>query len=103
MRYMMQNFQVERKFQTLTSNRQSIFQILNLENDEINNENDTFKSEELQAFSNISKELPSGGATGEENHLRIFLPPTKQNVLLSDKLLDLLIGYYNCAYKYNFS
>jgi len=58
MRYMMQNSQVERKFQTLTSNRQYIFQILNLENDEINNENDTFESEELQAFSNISKELP---------------------------------------------
>ena len=55
MRYMMQNSQVERKFQTLTSNRQYIFQILNLENDEINNKNDTFESEELQAFSNISK------------------------------------------------
>jgi hypothetical protein len=103
MRYMMQNSQVERKFQTLTSNRQYIFQILNLENDEINNENDTFESEELQAFSNISKELPSGGATGEENYPGIFLPPTKQNVLLSDKLLDLLIGYYNRAYEYNFS
>ena len=74
-----------------------------MENDEINNENNTFESKELQAFSNISKELPSGGVIGEENYPRTFLLLTKQNILLSDKLLDLLISYYNHAYKYNFS
>ena len=47
---MMQSSQIERRFNMLPSNYQGIFQMLNLENDKIDNENETFESEELQAF-----------------------------------------------------
>jgi hypothetical protein len=101
---MMQSAQIERKFNMLSLNRQKIFQILNLENDQTDDENKSFESEELQAFLNISKELASGGATGAEIYPGEFLPPIKENVMLSDILLDLLINYYNRAYaEYNFS
>ncbi|CAG8772326.1 16392_t:CDS:1, partial [Funneliformis caledonium] len=64
---------------------------------------ETFESEELQVFLNISKELVSGRATGAKNYFGEFLPPIKLNIILSDGLLNLLIDYYNRAYKYNFS
>jgi hypothetical protein len=102
---MMQNSQIERKFNKLSLNRQYIFQTLNLENDQPDNhENESFESEELKAFLNISKELGSGGATGSEIYPGEFLPPMKENFMLSDSLLNLLIEYYNRAYpEYNFS
>lgn len=103
MRFMMQSSQIERRFNILPSYNQGIFQILNLENDKIDNENESFESEELQAFLNISQELVSGGATGAENYPGEFLTPTKTNVILSNELLDLLINYYNRAYEHNFS
>ena len=105
MRFMMQSSLIERNFHKLPKNLQDIFQILNLKNDKTDDDDEdkSFESEELQAFLNISKELTSGGATGAENFPREFLPPTKSNVLLSDNQLDLLIGYYNRAYEYNFS
>jgi len=103
MRFMMQSFQIERKFHMLPLNCQDIFQILNLENDKPDNENESFESEELQAFLNISEELDSGGATGAENYPGELLPPMKTNVILSEKHLDLLIEYYNRAYEYHFS
>ena len=101
----MQSSLIERNFHKLPKNLQDIFQILNLENDKTDDDDKdkSFESEELQAFLNISKELTSGGATGAENFPREFLSPTKSNVLLSDNQLDLLIGYYNRAYEYNFS
>ena len=103
MRFMMQSSQIERKFNMLPLNHQNIFQILNLENNQTDDENKSFESEELQAFLDISKELVSGGATGSENYPGEFLPPMKSNVILSDGLLNLLIKYYNRAYEYNFN
>jgi hypothetical protein len=100
MRFMVQSSQIERNIQTLPEDHQSIFQIL--ENDKTD-ENEAFESEELQTFLNISKELTFGGVTGAEMFPGEFLPPTKSNALLSDGLLDLLIGYYNRAYEHNFS
>ncbi|CAG8713387.1 11921_t:CDS:2, partial [Funneliformis caledonium] len=55
MRFMMQSSQIKRKFNMLPLNRQSIFQILNLENDQSVDKSESFESEELQAFLNISK------------------------------------------------
>ena len=72
MRFMMQSSQIERKFNMLPLNHQNIFQILNLENNQTDDENKSFESEELQAFLDISKELVSGEATGSENYLREF-------------------------------
>ena len=88
----------------LPSNYQGIFQMLNLENDKIDNENETFESEELQAFLSISRNLDSGGVTGAEYYPGELIAPIRKNVKLSENLLDLLIEYYNCAYvDYNFS
>jgi hypothetical protein len=104
MRFMMQSSQIERKFNMLPSNCQGIFQILDLENYQADDENKSFESEELQAFLNISKELVSGGATGSESYPGELLPPMNANVILPDSILDLLIDYYNRAYvEYNFS
>lgn len=104
MRFMMQSSLIERNFHTLPKDLQDIFQILNSENDKTDDDEDeSFESEELQAFLNISKELTFGGATGAENLPGEFLPPTKSNIALSDGLLDLLIGYYNRAYEFNFN
>jgi hypothetical protein len=53
---------------------------------------------------NISKELVSGGATGAEIYPSKILSPMKENVILPNNLLDLLVDYYNHAYvEYNFS
>ena len=104
MRFMVQNSQIERKYNKLPLDRQYIFQTLNLENDQPDDENESFESEELKAFLNISKELISGGVTGSEIYPGEFLPPMKENFMLSNILLNLLIEYYNCAYpEYNFS
>ena len=101
---MMQNSQIERKYNKLPLDHQYIFQTLNLENDQPDDENESFESEELKAFLNISKELISGGVTGSEIYPGEFLPPMKENFMLSNILLNLLIEYYNCAYsEYNFS
>ena len=81
----------------LPLNCQDIFQILNLENDKPDNENESFESEELQAFLNISEELDSGRTTETENYPRELLFPMKTNVILSEKHLDLLIEYYSYA------
>lgn len=104
MRFMMQSSQIERKFNMLPLNRQNIFKILNVTNDQTDDENESFESEELQAFLNISKELNAGGATGSEIYPGELLPPINENVMLSDSILNLLIDYYNRAYvEYNFS
>jgi hypothetical protein len=104
MRFMMQSSLIERNFHTLPKDLQDIFQILNSENDKTDDDEDeSFESEELQVSLNISKELTFGGATGAENFPGEFLPPTKLNVVLSDGPFDLLIGYYNRAYEFNFS
>jgi hypothetical protein len=101
---MMQSSQIERKFNMLPLNCQDIFKILNVANDQTNDENESFESEELQAFLNISKELNAGGATGSEIYPGELLPPINENVMLSDSILNLLIDYYNRAYvEYNFS
>src|SRR3954464_12919712 len=104
MRFMMQSSQIERKFNMLPLNRQNIFKILNVTNDQTDDENESFESEELQAFLNISKELNAGGATGSEIYPGELLPLINENIMLSDSILNLLINYYNCAYvEYNFS
>lgn len=103
MRFMVQSSQIERKYNTLSSNHQDIFQILDMENDENDNENEPFESEELQAFLNISSHLVSDSATGAESYPGELLAPINIDVILSDQLLDLLINYYNRAYEHNFS
>jgi hypothetical protein len=88
----------------LSSNYQGIFQMLNLENDKIDNKNETFESEELQAFLSISRNLDSGGVTGAEYYPGELIAPIRKDVKLSENQLDLLIEYYNRAYvDYNFS
>ena len=78
--------------------------MLNLENDKIDNKNETFESEELQAFLSISRNLDSGGITGAEYYPGELIAPIRKDVKLSENQLDLLIEYYNRAYvDYNFS
>src|ERR1044071_3064919 len=104
MRFMMQSSQIERRFNMLSLNYHCIFQMLNLENDKIDNENETFKSEELQAFLSISRNLDSGSVTKAEYYPEKLIAPIRKDVKLSENQLDLLIKYYNCAYvDYNFS
>src|SRR3954449_12262957 len=88
----------------LPLNHQNIFKILNVTNDQTDDENESFESEELQAFLNISKELNAGDATGLEIYPEELLPLINENVMLSNSILNLLIDYYNRAYvEYNFS
>ncbi|CAG8692074.1 6938_t:CDS:1, partial [Funneliformis caledonium] len=89
MRFMMQSSQIERKFNMLPLNHQSIFQILNLENDQSVDKSESFESKELQAFLNISKELVSSGVTGAKIYPRDFLPPIK-------KILYYQITFWTC-------
>lgn len=97
MRFVIQSSQVERKFNMLPLNRKNVFQILDLGN----GHSELFESEELQEFLNVSKELV---ATGVEFYPGKMLPPIKENVILLNNPLDLLINYYNRAYAgYNFS
>jgi hypothetical protein len=100
MRFMVQSSQIERKFHTLPSNHQNIFKILGLDDNEIGNENETFESEELQTFLDMSKELV---ATGAEKYPGEFLPPIRSDVMMSDVVLDFLVEYYNNAHRYYFS
>ncbi|CAB5320241.1 unnamed protein product [Rhizophagus irregularis] len=101
----MQSSQIEQRFNTLALNHQAIFQILDLNDDTTDdNENESLKSEKLQAFLDISEKLVSGGATGTEKYPGELLSPIKLNVILPDDILDLLVDYYNRAYEeYNFS
>ena len=100
----MQSSQIERRFNALPSDQRIIFQLLNLDDKTDDDENESFESKELQAFLNISQELISGGATGMEDYPGEFLPSIKQNVILPNNFLDLLVKYYNRAYnEYNFS
>src|SRR3954452_21153717 len=88
----------------LPLNRQDIFKILNVTNDQTDYKNESFESENLQAFLNISKELNAGSTTGSEIYSEKLLPLINENVMLSDSILNLLINYYNRAYvEYNFS